>query len=91
MKKGYAGFATIGKADFSLAKRKAPKNKVFRPLRRARRATRPPPRRLLKKAGENFQQTDETRLFCLQSVGEGRTKVPPPPANEKTILFLKKT
>ena len=54
----------------SLAKRKAPKNKVFRPLRRARRATRPPPRRLLKKAGENFQQADETRLFCLQSGGK---------------------
>ncbi|MBE6595883.1 MAG: hypothetical protein E7644_08815 [Ruminococcaceae bacterium] len=43
--------------DTGGTKRKATKREMpraFRPLRRARRAPRPPPRRLLKKAGENF-------------------------------------
>jgi len=52
MKIGSASYAKIGYADFEFTKRNAKKR--FRPLRRARRATRPPPRRLLKKAGENF-------------------------------------
>ena len=39
----------------------------FRPLRRATNARALDRRHLLKKVDENFHQTDETRLFCLQS------------------------
>ena len=51
--------------EFAFAKRNAVRE--FRALRSARRLPQPPLRRLLKKAGENFRQTDESRLFCLQS------------------------
>ena len=66
--------------EFAFAKRNAVRE--FRALRSARRrqnfvrstnsgspwrAGGTPLRRLLKKAGENFRQTDESRLFCLQS------------------------
>ena len=52
-----------GRKRKSLAKRKAPKG-VFRPLRRARRAPRPPPRKLLKKFDQNFYPTDESRYVA---------------------------
>jgi len=46
------------------------RSEEFRSLRRARRAARPPPRKLLKKFDQNFYPTDESRLFYLQFEGE---------------------
>ncbi|MGM9596716.1 MAG: hypothetical protein ACI3XO_02765, partial [Eubacteriales bacterium] len=59
-------------------------------LRAATRATRPRPRRLLKKAGENFhQKTDESPYFGLQSEQPGRkcARVAPVTGNLKMILL----
>ena len=54
----------------SRAQRKSNKKKSsfkrFRSLRRARRATCPPPRKLLKKLDQNFSATDELRCRLLK-------------------------
>jgi hypothetical protein len=57
-------------AKKKLSKRNA--ERVFRALRSTRRATRPPPRRLLKKAGENFFVFRKLKLFSSKFLKRGR-------------------
>ena len=64
-------FGNIGAKEKANKKKSAERR--FRALRSARRLPQPPPRRLLKKAGENFHQTDESLLFSLQSGANAKT------------------